>query len=49
MTDMRNTGILYGIPQVKRQLGRHRQRWEADGKMNLIGTECENVDLIKRA
>jgi hypothetical protein len=39
---------LVGKPEGKRPLGKPRSRWENNIKMDVIETECEDVDWIYR-
>ena len=41
--------ILVGKPEGKRQLGRHRRRWEDNIKIDLQEVECRGVDWIEPA
>ena len=38
--------VLVGNPQGKRQLGRHRHKWEDNIKMDLQEVECGGMDWI---
>jgi hypothetical protein len=38
--------VLVGKPEVKRQLGRPRRRWENNIKMDLQELGCEGMDWI---
>jgi hypothetical protein len=47
MVEMRNSySILVGKPEGKRPLGRHRQRWEDNIRMNLREIGWEGVDWV---
>ena len=39
--------VLVGKPEGKRPLGRPRQRWENNIKMNLQELVCEDIDWIE--
>jgi len=41
--------ILVGKPKGKRQLGRHRRRWEDNNMMNLQEVRCGGMDWIEMA
>jgi hypothetical protein len=41
--------VLMGEPEGKRQLGRPRQRWEHNIKMDLREIGCDGVDCIHLA
>jgi hypothetical protein len=38
--------ILVGTPEGRRQLGRHRRRWEDNIKMDLQEVGCEGMDWV---
>jgi len=41
--------VLKGTPEEKRQLGRHRRRWEYNIKMDLLEVGCKGTDWIDLA
>ena len=41
--------VLVGKPKGKRQLGRHRRRWEGNIKMDLQEVGCDGMDWIELA
>ena len=41
--------VLVGKPEVKRQLGRPRRRWEDNLKMNVQEMGCEDMGWIELA
>jgi hypothetical protein len=41
---MGNAYILFGKPEVKKPLGRHRHRWKGVVIMNLKETVCVDVN-----
>jgi hypothetical protein len=41
--------ILVGKPEGKRQLGRHRPRWDDNIKMDLKEVGCESMDWFELA
>ena len=41
--------VLMGKPEGKRQLGRHRRRWEDNIKMDLQEVGCGRMDWIEVA
>jgi len=41
--------VLVGKPEGKRQLGRHRLRWEDNIKMDLQEVGCTGMDWIEVA
>ena len=44
---MRNAyGVLIQMPEEKRPLGRPRNRWKNNIKMDIKEIECEDMELI---
>ena len=42
-------GVLVGKPEGKRPLGRHRQRWDDNMKMDLHEVGCGGMDWVELA
>ena len=42
-------GVLVGIPERKRPLGRPRRRWEDNIKMNIQEVGCRGMDWTELA